>query len=194
LQKIGSLVTPILDSLEVSTSRTTKLETRPTSSGISGFQNPALEAERLIGLLRGGTGSDVFVKLPPSYSTPVDEPVMERVLRRINSGRLLSAMLPDDLTKIAGGPEKQQKTALRVEALLSHYAEQAKDPSVIKLVVADWLNALEPFPFYAIDLACRQWLISERGQYRPSVSDIVRKCEVFGVMFIRARTAQGANS
>lgn len=66
---------------------------------------------------------------------------------------------------------------------MSHYAEQSKDPDVLKIVIADWLLALEPYPFYAIEQAARVWLTGERGRYRPQISDITALAKSFSGEF-----------
>lgn len=184
MKKAGALAKPILSSLENSDSATTKSSSRPTSSETTSLASQGPGAERLIGLLRGETGSGELATIPPAYTDPIAEPVEERALRLINSERKLSVMSRSDLTRIAGGPDRRKKTALRVEALLSHYAEQAKSPSVIKLVVADWLEALEPYPFYAIEAACKVWLFGEKGKWRPQISDIVALAGQYGWTFM----------
>lgn len=58
----------------------------------------------------------------------------------------------------------------RIHALMGHYWVGKEDERSSAAKFMDWYAILKPFPFWAIDEACKEWLAT--SQKRPAISDI----------------------
>lgn len=63
----------------------------------------------------------------------------------------------------------------RVLTLLSHFYVANAPGAVQEGVINDWVAALEPFPAWAIDRVCQDWLASQSD--KPKIVDIVAGCK-----------------
>lgn len=68
----------------------------------------------------------------------------------------------------------------RVAALLSPYYDKDTPPAVRKMEAEDWLEALAPFPQWAIERAVRWWKSADNADRRkkPLEGDIAARCKV----------------
>lgn len=72
-------------------------------------------------------------------------------------------------------PAKVEPIAARVTVLLSHFFVADQAEGIGPAVIEDWLYALERYPMWAIQQACRDWLCTHRQ--RPTIADITELCE-----------------
>lgn len=74
--------------------------------------------------------------------------------------------------------QNSEKTLVRVTALLREYFQADTAQSVIEVAAEDWLDALQPFPDWAIRRACRWWqgVDNPDRRKRPLIGDIVGIC------------------
>ena len=78
----------------------------------------------------------------------------------------------DRILEPAPNPEKT--ISARVTVLLSHYFVPDIPFDVQVAMLADWVDALRTYPWWAIEGACAEWLKNERR--KPTPADIVEGC------------------
>lgn len=64
----------------------------------------------------------------------------------------------------------------RIHSLRAHFYISDVDQRASLALNTDWLNALRPYPFWAVQLACTSWLETETR--KPAIADIKQRCEV----------------
>ena len=68
----------------------------------------------------------------------------------------------------------------RVAALLNPYYDKDTPPAVRRMEAEDWLEALSPYPQWAIERAVRWWKSADNSDRRkkPLEGDIAARCKV----------------
>lgn len=106
-----------------------------------------------------------IVRADPSWRPPsVDQPTIVAIAE-IHIPALERYLDPAKIEAISG----------RVTVLLSHFYVAEHAEGVGPGVIHDWLDALEPYPMWAIQQACKDWLAMHRE--RPMVADIRKECD-----------------
>ena len=92
--------------------------------------------------------------------------------------RLVAAMVT-----LAGGPDRSEPVMARVQGMLGHYGHSEKDPAVASIMVADWMYALRPYPFFAVESGCRAWMDGANRHKHPMPADIAEKAATRSIHF-----------
>jgi hypothetical protein len=66
---------------------------------------------------------------------------------------------------------------------MGHYAYRDQDGPVQKMVMADWADALEPYPYYAVKGACVAWMSGPDRHKHPMPFDIADKAATRSLFF-----------
>lgn len=87
--------------------------------------------------------------------------------------------------------QNSEKALVRVTALLREYIQADTAQSVIEVAAEDWLDALQPFPDWAICRACRRWqgVNTPDRRKKPLIGDIVEICRNKVALVALARKA-----
>lgn len=194
-QKLGSLTKKAVATLEVVDS-TPEKSLKP--SGTTGSQNLAT-TQNLIGLVLGRPGAGTLSSLEEAYP---GEPELQRAERHLNSKLTRHERLWPNATErrqvllVLAGGERMDRDALtltRIQALLSNYFQMGMVDSVHKMALGDWIDALQPYPYHAIETACKRWLMGNNRHKRPQIGDISELARLHGRHYLELEK-RGADS
>ena len=87
------------------------------------------------------------------------------------------------LVILAGGKDRSEPVMARVQGMLGHYGYSHKDPAVASIMVTDWMYSLRPYPFYAVESACRAWMEGKDRHKHPMPADIAEKAATRSIHF-----------
>lgn len=79
--------------------------------------------------------------------------------------------------------DRRRSVTARTQGLMGHYAYRDQDPAVQKMVMRDWMEALEPYPYYAVKGACQAWLSGQDRHKHPMPFDIADKAATRSLFF-----------
>jgi hypothetical protein len=72
-------------------------------------------------------------------------------------------------------PAETKWISARVAGLLAHFFVPDMPPQLQLAVLSDWIEALRPYPKWAIELEVRNWLSTNTR--KPSIADITRAAQ-----------------
>ncbi len=90
--------------------------------------------------------------------------------------------LSSALEALGGGNQAERgvRIAQRIMALLGHYPEQIKDERILKIMTDDWLDELDEYPYYAVEMACKCWMKKPPHTFRPKIHEIAPMVRMYG--------------
>lgn len=183
---LGSLTKEVVSTLEVVGSTPPKSLVPSATTGCQSL----VTTQNLIGAVLGRPGAGTLSDLEAAYP---EETPLQRAERLLNSkqtrhGRSWpNAMDRGQVLQVLAGGNRAERDALtltRIQALLSNYFQMGMVDSVHKMVLGDWLEALQPYPYHAIETACKRWLGGDSRHKRPQVGDIVELAGLYGRHFV----------
>lgn len=111
---------------------------------------------------------------------------MKRALQSRPEGQAERDAVPQVLAALSQ-PADPVRIMARVGALLEPYYDKGTPRSIREIEMEDWADALEEYPYWAIERAAKWWKSADNPdrRKRPIEGDIVARCKV-ETMVIRA--------
>ena len=194
-QPIGGLTKKVLATQSIVESTETGLElTTAPKSTTSLIPLTPTEEHIAIGLVHGRVGVEALYVITPAWHIPIVEPLEARGVRlllrwRKLGGKASKSDIERATATLAGGTtlvERQVRIAHRVLVTLSQYPLAHKGETIEKAIQDDWIDALEHFPFYAVERACKNWLSNKATcKWRPQIGDIKDLAETYSWQYFK---------